>query len=760
MMIAACAPAASAQDLARLFDFQGGEARFEADRLVAHPKKDLIIATGNVRLRRGETVLLADQVVIDRQKGEARAVGRVRVQTGSRVLLAERMTLELVSMVAVLRSAELYVKEGVTAEALQALTSEPLLRRAGRNLMQVRARRIVKGPGPKFELEDASLSPCDCGDDPPSWKITAPRMSIDPADGAFVERPVFRIGDDGILGLPAAWVPFGERRSGLLQPQVAYTGINGWLGQGSFFWAPTDSFDATPAVEYSQVRGVRPSLELRYAAGPRSDGRLSGAFLFDSALGGASRYNVDGYLRQELAPGVRLSLDLALVSDSQYVSHFAYSLKERSLEYLPSTLALEAARGDHAAFVAADYFQDLQGGGGPRVDLFSSQAGATVHRLPRARYELLPRALGDSPVLMSLQAGVSHFYRTGAAFEDTNGDGAFQPGEAARVYRRVDLGASFSAPLELGGVSLTPRLAYRQLVYDAALPGFPATRGHLVVGGDVLAPFSRVFGAEAPKAAAGAAVDGAPVGSWKHVLEPLLLYRFVPATFERGDGMQSVGPGLGLDELDNLDRAHRLYAGVRTRLVEKTGPLTYSVPFEARLTQGFDLSARALAELRLRTRAARGFFETTLDLSWDPSAGRLDESMVSLTLRDGRGDSLSLSHNYLRGARHERFDLEDLESPLYRGARARTSFLGDLHELTVNPTVRLPIPIVLSWFLQYSFTLKDVVQSVYSARYESPCRCWGLSVSVAQVLGISAPVVGFFLSLTALGSGGAPLQMF
>ena len=52
------------------------------------------------------------------------------------------------------------------------------------------------------------------------------------------------------------------------------------------------------------------------------------------------------------------------------------------------------------------------------------------------------------------------------------------------------------------------------------------------------------------------------------------------------------------------------------------------------------------------------------------------------------------------------------------------------------------------------------MQSVYSLRYESPCKCWGLSVNVAQVLGISQPVVGFFLSLTALGSGGSPLPVF
>ena len=744
-----------AQELAELFDFRGGVVRFEADRMRADTKRDRIVASGHVRLRRGKALLTADEVVIDRGAGVAFARGRVVVRAGVRVLQAPRLDVDLRSMVAVLQEAELLVKEGVAPEVLEKLGVGRALFRAGRNAMRLRARRIVKGPGPAFHLEDASLTPCDCGDDPPSWQITAPRMEVDPADGAFVDRPTFRIGEDGVLGFPAAWVPFGDRRTGLLQPQVAYTGLNGWLGQGSFFWAPTRSFDATFVGEYLQARGFRPGAEVRFATGERSDGRLAGAWIDDTATG-SHRFNVDGFVRQALGAHGRLVLDLALVSDAQYISAFSYALRDRSAEYLTSTLGIEWAHGDHAASVAADWYQDLQGGLAP-IDLFSNQARDTVHRLPRARYELLPRPIEGTPVYVGLRAGFAHFYRTGDALGDADADGTLSGTDPARIYKRLDIAASAAAPIALGPVTFTPRLTYRQLAYDAALPGFPATRGHLLVGADLAAPFSRVFGAgdaQQPSAEA-------PVGAVRHVLEPIAMWRYVPATFERGEGAARVGTGFGLDDLDNLYGAHRLYAGVRTRLTRKNGPSTWDTFFSARLTQGFDLGAAHVADLRLRAELRLGLFETKLELSYDPALAQLDESLVSASIRDTRGDSLTLTHNYLRAGRHERFDLEDVESPLFRGARARQNLFGGIHELTVSPTVRVPgVPLTLSWLLQYSFTLRDILQSTYSLRYESTCKCWGISASVAQILGIGQPVVGFFLSLTALGSGGAPVPVF
>jgi LPS-assembly protein len=754
-------PRAWAQDIARLFDLRGGLTRFEADHLRVEPKKKTIRARGHVRLIREGAVLEANEVHIDRVRGVAQAKGRVRIRSGTRVLVAEHLELDLASMVTVLRGAELFVKEGITPEALRELLGERALRRAGRNTMQLRARRIVKGPGPAFRVEGAALTPCDCGDDPPSWQITAPTMTVDPAEGAFVEKPIFRIGEDGVFGLPLVWVPFGERRTGLLQPQIAYTGINGWLAQGSFFWAATPSLDFTFAGEYLETRGFRPSLELRFAQGERSDGRLSGAWLRDTALGDTHRFNLDGFVRQELWPGARAVLDLALVSDSHYVNQFFYALRDRSVEYLTSTLGIEHARGDHSAFVAADWFQDLLGGTGPRLDLFSSQAGSTVHRLPRARYELLPRRLGESPLLLGVRAGVTHFYRTAEAYDDVGGDGVFSPGDPARVYRRLDFVLGVSAPVEAVGIQIVPRVSYRQLVYDAPNPTFPAARGHLLLGLDVAAPLWRLYGAgdRSPATPSMAASKEAPIGAWKHVVEPIAMVRFVPATYERGSGLSSVLPGL--DDLDNLERAHRLYAGVRTRIVRKTGPSTYTTPFSARLTQGMDLSSGKLADLRLRAQLTEAPLDATLDFSYDPRGGTLDESLVSVALRDSRGDSFTVSHNYLRATRHERFDLEDVESPLYRAARARAQWFGGIHELTIAPSIRMPyIPLTLSWTLQYSFSLKEIVQSVYAMRYDSPCRCWGLSVQVAQVLGIGSPVVGFFLSLTALGSGGAGLPVF
>lgn len=740
---------AYAQELARLFDLRSGEVRFEADRLEADTARGRIVARGHVRLQRGDALLEADELIIDQTAGRAKTRGNVRIRAGNRVMLSRELEVDLTSLVTILRGAELYVKEGVTPEALRALLSERELRRAGQNAMTVLGGRILKGPGPAYYLEDGSITPCDCGDDPPSWKITARKMTVDPDNGAWLLSPTFRIGDDGILGLPAIWVPFGDHRTGFLQPQLSYTGINGWLGQGSFFWAPTRSFDSTFVADYVQSRGFRPGAEIRYAASPASYGRVAGAWVSDS-VEKIDRFNVDGYLRQELLPGLRLSLDLALVSDSYYIAHYFYAVRDRSVEYLTSTLALEYARGDHAAVVAGDYYQDLAAATGPRIDLFSSQTGATVHRLPRASYHLLPRPLGDSPVLLSLRAGFNHFYRIGSAFEDASGDGAFQTGEPARIFRRFDFGASLAAPVEVGGVQLAPRISFRQLFWDATLPGFPVTRGHLVLGADLAAPFSRLFGWSGR--------GPAPVGSWRHVLEPILAYRYVPVTYERGSGASSVLPGL--DDLDGLYAAHRLYAGVRTRIVQKTAETSFAVPLEARLTQGFDLSTRALADTRLKARGEHRFVATDLDLSYDPALGQIDEALATFTLRSGRGDSLSVSYNYLRSARHERFDLEDVESPLFRGASARARVGGTIHEFLVSPSIRLPIPLTLSWTLQYSFTLKDIIQSVYALKYESPCRCWSVSVSVAQVLGISMPTVGFFLSLSGLGAGGGPLPVF
>lgn len=758
----------SQEGIRELFKNRTEPLHFSAERLDYDAQKRRFIARGRVRLRKGPVILEARQVVLDRRKNFISARGDVRIKAGQRIILAPKISFNLKDSTVILSRARLYIKQGLKPSVLAAMHNSDSLRLAGRNRISLSGRRIVYGPDGRLTISDGSFSPCDCGQAPPTWQISAPRMTVDLKRGIWLTKPVFKLGNDSVAGFPVAYIPLGRRRSGLLMPRLSQSGRDGIILRQAFFWAPSRELDFTPEIEFREERGYRPFIEFRYAA-PSGRGSLNLSYLYDNKLGGVHRFAIASRHRHQIVKNLTLSADISLISDTLYLSHLSDTIQARATEYLPSTAALEWAHRGFFASLSADFYQDLQGGSGQRVELFKGLLHP-VQRLPVLSFQMLPQRPFPFPLTLSFALSFTNFTRDGKPYNDvgkdglgagdsgyttadpdgSEGNGKYNPGEPIYDVQRLVFRPALSMPLNLGRyLSFTPRLALIQSIYFTFASSPQRSTTALMAGADLSTTLERIYG--------GAAGKAAPTGAMRHTITPKISYRFIPLNYTAALGQAGAVPQL--EDLERLIAAHRFSLGITTRLVRKTSSTTYRQLFAASLYQTLYLSSvdrprnSALGDLHLTLHLASQTLQARLNTSYDPTRGRIDHLGALLTLQDNRGDALQVSYNYLRGEYREHFDLEHWEDPLFRGIALRKLGKDSFHELTISPSIKLPyIPLSLFASFFYSFSLERLLQTTFGLSYNSPCRCLRIRLSAALRYGQDAPDFSIFLDLANLGS--------
>nr|WP_137677883.1 LPS assembly protein LptD [Parerythrobacter lutipelagi] len=233
-MLAFWAPSAMAQDetvsppqseaspSGRIIDF-------EADELAYNSETDTVTATGNVILRSDDRSVRADQVVWNRPSGTILAAGGVRfVDEAGNQLFTDRVELT----------------DEFEAGAMDDLLLA--LREGGR----LAARSGERGDDGTVVLNDAAYSACavvdpeGCDKDP-SWRITADRVTYDPADNRVrFKGAVLELFGARILPLPGLAVRTdGKAVSGFLVPDLRVSESNGVEVSGSYYWRLAENKD-------------------------------------------------------------------------------------------------------------------------------------------------------------------------------------------------------------------------------------------------------------------------------------------------------------------------------------------------------------------------------------------------------------------------------------------------------------------------------------------------------------------------------------
>ncbi len=413
------APAVAQAPAAATVPTAGGDVTILADRIEQVAADNLLVATGNVEITRGTSRLLADRVEINRETGDATAQGRVIFYDGEDRLSGDRIEYNLKTGTGV-------VYQGRAQVAPYYRIRGERMERLGESVYRVRR-------GVFTTCEDEAS---------PAWSFRFGEATADLDEWIYGTNASFWLKDVPLI----PFVPFfaaairRERQTGFLPPKVGTSSRKGVFGEVPFFWAISDSTDATFALDYFSARGVGASAEYRYALSERQRGSVSGFYVNEVYQQGDGR----GYGRFEhdwnLEPGSLFRVDLNGVSDDSVLRVYEDASSRRLAQRADSNV-FYAKSWPNWNFVGRAYaYQDL-----------TIRQPVELQRLPELALQGVRQPIPGLPgVLYELTTSATHFVR-----------------ELGSEGTRLDLHPRLSRPIPFTGyATLTPFAGGRLTYYD------------------------------------------------------------------------------------------------------------------------------------------------------------------------------------------------------------------------------------------------------------------------------------------------------
>lgn len=353
--------------------------------------EEILEATGNVKLRRGNEYMEADFARYYMSTKWVYLKGNVILRSGGDELTAEEAEFDLRSRVGWLKKGRIFMAGPHT---------------------YIAGDRIDKHWGDIYTFKQAKFTACD--GEVPAWSFTADEAVVEIDGYARLSRAVFQVADVPALYAPWFIAPAKTRRqTGFLAPEFGRSSEKGAYYNQPFFWAIDESSDMTFNEYYMEKRGFMQGIEYRARPSADTTGWIRGDWLYDDKRKMNSEqgsYGGDGYVRNNherwwlrgmldttlAESNLRFKADLDLVSDHYFLSEFksdfsgfsrsrdelfeffSRDLQERDLSRLSGfLLSKDWERGSIS--VASFYRQDPTLGNGNR----SRSLDNTVQQLPQ-----------------------------------------------------------------------------------------------------------------------------------------------------------------------------------------------------------------------------------------------------------------------------------------------------------------------------------------------------------------------------------------
>jgi LPS-assembly protein len=406
----------------------GGDVTVIADRLEQVGPDDLLIATGNVEITRGNSRLLADRVEINRRTGDAVAQGRVVFYDGPDQLTGRRIDYNFRTGTGVVYESEARVA--------------PYYRIGGE--------RMDRLGDSVYKIQRGVFTTCE--DDPPSWSFKFGSATADLEDFLYGSNASFWVKDIPLI----PFFPFfaaairRERQTGFLFPKLGNSGSKGFQAELPFYWAMSDSADLTFAPIIYTERGLGFTAEARYVLSNEQRGSTTGFLLQETERHDATRGLGSIKHEWQIAPGLSLKVDANAVTGDTVLSEYGDRLQQRSAQRVESNIFLTRT-WESWNFVADVFsYQDL-----------TTRRPVELRRLPDLSLLGVRQPIPGLPgFLWELETSYVNFVR------DVGSDG-----------QRLDLHPRVSRPVSLGGlVTVTPFVGGRLTGYDKTVTGFRTTR--------------------------------------------------------------------------------------------------------------------------------------------------------------------------------------------------------------------------------------------------------------------------------------------
>jgi LPS-assembly protein len=436
-----------------------GEVTVVADRIEQIGAQGVVVATGNVEMTRGTARLTADRVEFNRETGDAVAQGRVVFYDGEDRLQGDRIDYNF-------RTGTGVVYDGEARTAPYYRLSGERMERIGESVYRVRRGVFTT-----------------CEADPAPWSFHIGSATADLNSFVWGTNVSFWVRNIPLI----PWFPFfaaairRERQTGFLFPKVGESSRKGLSAELPFFWAISDSQDATIAPLMFERVGPGVNAEYRYVLSTEHRGNLRAFYVNQAMKHGGDRGWIAMRDDWTLTPRLTLKVDTRTVTDDEIFRDFGDPLEQRSEQRAESNVFV-SQRWDTWSLVGnAFWYQDL-----------TATRPVELHRLPEVTLVGVRRPVGGVPgLLWELSGGAVHFVR------DVGSDGT-----------RLDVNPRLSRPISADGVfTLTPFIGGRLTAYDQRVTGVhygqeiatEQTQSELVLrrileaGADVETTASRVY---------------------------------------------------------------------------------------------------------------------------------------------------------------------------------------------------------------------------------------------------------------------------
>jgi LPS-assembly protein len=507
----------------------GGDVTVLADRLEEVGPDRLLVATGNVEVTRGNSRLIADRIEINRQTGDAVAQGRVIFYDGADQLTGRRIDYNLRTGTGVVYESEARVA--------------PYYR--------IGADRMDRLGESVYRIQRGVFTTCE--DDPPSWSVKFGSATADLEDFVYGTNASFWVKNVPLI----PFFPFfaaairRERQTGFLFPKFGVSGSKGFQAEVPFYWAISDSADATIAPLVYTERGIGLTAEARYVLSNEQRGSASGFLLDETERNGVVRGLGSVKHDWQIAPGLSLKVDVNAVTGDTVLSEYGDRLQQRSSQRVESNIFLTRTWESWNFVANAFGYQDL-----------TTRRPVELQRLPDLNLLSVRQPIPGLPgFLWELETSYVNFVR------DVGSNG-----------QRLDLHPRVSRPISVGGLAtVTPFVGGRLTGYDKTVTGFRTTRavsGVIEVtedeprlrrlfeaGTDVETQFSRVY----PVAGPGG------IDALLHIIEPRVNYTWI--TGRNQDRLPQWTEGV-----DSIPDTSRIEYSLTNRLRARTATLAQGEP--------------------------------------------------------------------------------------------------------------------------------------------------------------------------------------
>lgn len=333
--------------------------RVKGDTLTSEDQGNVVSATGNVVVTKGQTTLSADTISVNRSTNTLNARGNVDLKDSRGQVEAEALQIEM---------------ENETGTITNGTVTLP------RNQYILTGKILQKSYGQTYHIEDGQFTTCECDKNfqKADWSVGGQTLDVSLRGTGTVSHGVFRA-----RGIPLFYIPYGfvpvnnERQSGFLFPNYGFSGKRGFIWQQPFYWAINKSYDATVTTDLETSARIGGWGEFRYAPSERTEGLLSASY-FNEQIGGPAttnnpinRWSVTGAHRQLFSRDVRMYGDFFFVSDDNFlrdINHRALNLQSalevddwdlRTRRFTDSRAGVVKTWRDTLLRSDAFYYQDL-----------------------------------------------------------------------------------------------------------------------------------------------------------------------------------------------------------------------------------------------------------------------------------------------------------------------------------------------------------------------------------------------------------------